>query len=1593
MCSFPTTASDSLLRVAPAMASPRHGGVDSAAEDTDDVGTPNSRNSLFKTPRVLSKTVHDLKTPRVHEAVRGHTERSLLSAHLREARHLELLMDEHVKNAQWRRRQAQYSEFFAFLFHAHCMRILSPAWFLVVCVVRGWVPLVFRTLCGRVFYQLRLLRQKRGMNQLRERIAVLKLARMQEGPVRSFMLHKAIANWVHHAMGRGWRSWQETRALAYVQRRRLQSAVAAFRGQSAARAVRTWRPHGERRALLRRALRALVAHEALRAYNAWVAHAQARRHTAQLIRRASTAFRWRQTRRASNTWVEAAAHSASFSRALQMGSSIFVRHTSRKCFNSLARAALMHSMAIARLRFATAAMVNRCEKKAWNSWTAHARARGALQNRRATCLAAFMHKQLRRAGNSWIGHAKARSNCMRKLRLGLSVFNAAKVRRCWNTHSTEAASGKRRKELIRTSLMRMRHRGQSAGFQRWAQSRAARKAAALKATLALAEWQRKGPRRAWIKWRASSKVHGTVRAAVRNLQERGLRLGLNSWSAQALERAEALRKLRLGMSAFTMGMTRRFWYAYSSKAFAHKRRTELVRAALAKMVHRGLTLGFSSWQAAWEGHRRSLSAVRIAIQDWQRKGPRRAWFTWRALASVRTKLKAALLSLVEHSLRRALNSWIVSAQGRSTIFRKLRLGTSIFTKGAMRRSWNTYSSLAASSKRREVIVHAAVFRMRHRGLTEGFGSWSEALVRRKTGTRRTKLAVLEWQRKGPRRGWLKWRSLASVYSKLIAATRNLVQRHLRFGLNSWISTVAAHRRSLRLTRLGVSAMRDQQRRRAANKWNEYAEQRADAVRKLRLGISAFASATLRRFWNSYTSIAKSRIHSQALMSNAINRLTHRSVSMGLASWVQCWNDRKTKHRKVELAIAQWQRRGPRGAWFKWLIVASIHTALKAGLRGLAKRGLRAGMNSWIFQVRRSQHAQRLLFRGASAFCNNQLRESTNSWIVFSRERRADLSQLSRGVRAFGARLRRQGLNSWASFSEGRHYTLRLLEVSLRGMRYGKQRRVVNTWRAYAQIRTQRIDLVRKSLGSLQLREQARAMRSWMYAVRSEWRIQMLVKLKSSVAAARSVSSLFRIWMRACLSSCTVSKIELRRSHQAVARYFLQYLSREQIQAAWTHWRGMARLRGNLAVRMMFMHERESMKEAVLFWKDMTRLRFGNGLRTAMRQIDTLKENLVAAMKGKEGIAKMTSDLQVTMAERDELQAKLKAARHQADEVDAQKRKLDDELAGMRVTAESARDDLRNELANLREEQKKAQREADAAKWEADAMLQERDARISALEAALEEANTRAKALEQAKAQSEAIEQAKARAATEALELEKARAEALEKARAEALEQARAEAKANAAAETQIKTPRAGLFDAHDTRDAGRVNVGTSTGLKPVATLSVDTSGQLLSAQLHLEDSARSNDSQPILIQTESPAPRTRGALSAPSARRTPRSPSPRPTNASRGWRMSFSPDWKHDADASSWHEWRRATVGRTAARHVPWISKSPASNTHSPPRFSEVASSSRGEPTEYRVVKRELAEKGVLSKHSEPETTIAHRSRFAWSQHAFEGGHVKESAS
>lgn len=151
----------------------------------------------------------------------------------------------------------------------------------------------------------------------------------------------------------------------------------------------------------------------------------------------------------------------------------------------------------------------------------------------------------------------------------------------------------------------------------------------------------------------------------------------------------------------------------------------------------------------------------------------------------------------------------------------------------------------------------------------------------------------------------------------------------------------------------------------------------------------------------------------------------------------------------------------------------------------------------------------------------------------------------------------------------------------------------------------------------------------------------------------------------------------------------------------------------------------------------------------------------------------------------------------------------------------------------------------------------------------------------------------------------------------------------------------------------------------------------------------------------------------------------KPTEASRGWRMAFSPDWQADRRTSrdEWLHSRSKFIGRTAAMHQPWMAEE---TVHRPAlreatrtqAASQATTSPRGERQEDGSTRSDAASSSPRQAHvgsiafrtpaqtsprrprttgfmgprprsRDRETELGYRSSFAWTQHRFPGEHIR----
>ena len=157
-------------------------------------------------------------------------------------------------------------------------------------------------------------------------------------------------------------------------------------------------------------------------------------------------------------------------------------------------------------------------------------------------------------------------------------------------------------------------------------------------------------------------------------------------------------------------------------AFEQVHEHELLRKAVALLVHRGQAFGYRGLHEAYLEQKAKRRRSSLAVAEWRQNGTRKPWYKWRAVSFCRSVADASmrrlalrglsfairawvdhtsetrrrehikrsgLATMLDRRLRFGMGEWMEYAQTRSDGFRKLRLGASAFMYGLMRAFWNS----------------------------------------------------------------------------------------------------------------------------------------------------------------------------------------------------------------------------------------------------------------------------------------------------------------------------------------------------------------------------------------------------------------------------------------------------------------------------------------------------------------------------------------------------------------------------------------------------------------------------------------------------------------------------------------------------------------------------------------------------------------------------------------------------------------------------------------------------------------------------------------------------------------------------------------
>ena len=153
----------------------------------------------------------------------------------------------------------------------------------------------------------------------------------------------------------------------------------------------------------------------------------------------------------------------------------------------------------------------------WKEMIATAQHSTALKRRGVTT---FLDKRSRLGLNTWLAYAHLRSEALRKLQRGVSAFVNGLLRHFWNAYSEIARQNVRNARLIQQAVGKLVHRSQIRGFNPMREVWYGRRRALTSMSRAVAEWQKRGPLKPWLKWRRVASCRNALRIAILSIRGR-----------------------------------------------------------------------------------------------------------------------------------------------------------------------------------------------------------------------------------------------------------------------------------------------------------------------------------------------------------------------------------------------------------------------------------------------------------------------------------------------------------------------------------------------------------------------------------------------------------------------------------------------------------------------------------------------------------------------------------------------------------------------------------------------------------------------------------------------------------------------------------------------------------------------------------------------------------------------------------------------------------------------------------------------------------------------------------------------------------------
>ena len=319
--------------------------------------------------------------------------------------------------------------------------------------------------------------------------------------------------------------------------------------------------------------------------------------------------------------------------------------------------------------------------------------------------------------------------------------------------------------------------------------------------------------RGWTGWHAKWAGGVAARMAMRKSLGHLLNRGFGAWLEMAIERKRVWEKQGKVLSRTT---SRKLGLGVDEWRAAIAPRVDLTVNALSYSINRMLALGWNAWFSTWEGANKRVALQRGVRQMINRCLPR-GWGAWAlginawraAIASRDDPMSKALLYFMTREVVRTWTVWNTAWLELKAKRESVRKSRGHLLQRGLSLGWGAWSEMLEERAAFLRLLSKGVRFKLDRRLAFGLVSWAQATyrtLRQTEGSGHMSRGVVHYKDRHLARGWTGWHAKWAGGVAARMAMRKSLGHLLNRGFGAWLEMAIERKELLQKTREGLSTI-------------------------------------------------------------------------------------------------------------------------------------------------------------------------------------------------------------------------------------------------------------------------------------------------------------------------------------------------------------------------------------------------------------------------------------------------------------------------------------------------------------------------------------------------------------------------------------------------------------------------------------------------------------------------------------------------------------------------------------------------------------------------------------------------------------------